>query len=219
MSCFSHSNLNAQQYLPSAEAAPGEDTLSFWDIPVLKKAYVDASPKNRMDGIPVGRLGVNGGDKTMILKLAEEMSEGKHGNFDGLLIAHKGQLLFEYYGLRGRINLPHPQASATKTYTSLALGRAIQMGYLTMADLDDAVLAGANLMGANLAGANLNDVVLQGADLTGATVAEDDAQGLVNAHQIRDALQRVVRQANVRRQVFVLVERGVALPEANFSEW
>ncbi|MDW3195228.1 MAG: serine hydrolase [Cytophagales bacterium] len=136
MSCFSYSNLNAQQYLPSAEAAPGEDTLSFWDIPVLKKAYFDASPNKRMDGIPVGQLGVNGGDKTMILKLAEEMSEGKHGNFDGLLIAHKGQLLFEYYGLRGRINLPHPQASATKTYTSLALGRAIQMGYLTMADLN-----------------------------------------------------------------------------------
>ncbi|MFK5947391.1 MAG: serine hydrolase, partial [Methylococcales bacterium] len=35
-----------------------------------------------------------------------------------------------------RINLPHPQASATKAYTSLALGRAIQLGYLTMADLD-----------------------------------------------------------------------------------
>ena len=32
----------------------------------------------------------------------------------------------------------------------------------------------------------------------------------MNAHQVRDTLQRVVWQANVRRQVFVLVERGVA---------
>jgi len=32
--------------------------------------------------------------------------------------------------------LPHGQASAVKGYTSLILGRAIQMGYLTMDDLD-----------------------------------------------------------------------------------
>ena len=51
-------------------------------------------------------------------------------------IAYKGKLLFESYYSLGRINLPHPQASATKAYTSLALGRAIQLGYLTMADLD-----------------------------------------------------------------------------------
>ena len=72
----------------------------------------------------------------MILKLAQEIADNKHGNFDSFLIIHKGKLLFESYYLRGRINLPHPQASATKAYTNLALGRAIQLGYLTMADLD-----------------------------------------------------------------------------------
>ena len=56
--------------------------------------------------------------------------------FDSLLIAHQGKLLFESYYLRGRVNLPHPQASATKAYVSLAVGRAIQLGYLTTADLD-----------------------------------------------------------------------------------
>ncbi|NER13522.1 serine hydrolase [Leptobacterium flavescens] len=118
------------------EATTSEATLSFRDIPVLKNAFVDASPARRKDGIPVGKLGADGGNKAMILKLAQEIAAGKHGNFDSFLIAHKGKLLFESYYLRGRINLPHPQASATKSYTSMAVGRAIQLGYLTMADLD-----------------------------------------------------------------------------------
>ena len=72
----------------------------------------------------------------MILKLAQEIADHKHGRFDSFLIAHKGKLLFESYYARGRIDLPHPQASATKAYTCLALGRAIQLGYLSMDDLD-----------------------------------------------------------------------------------
>jgi len=118
------------------EATAAETTLSFRDMPYLKKAFIDTAPVDRKDGIPVGELGVDGGNKAMIVKLAQEIADGKHSRFDSLLIAHKGKLLFESYYLKGRINLPHPQASATKSYTSLALGRAIQMGYLTMADLD-----------------------------------------------------------------------------------
>jgi CubicO group peptidase (beta-lactamase class C family) len=72
----------------------------------------------------------------MILKLAQEIADNKYGIYDSYLIAHKGKLLFESYYTRGRINLPHPQVSATKAYTGLLLGRAIQLGYLTMADLD-----------------------------------------------------------------------------------
>lgn len=118
------------------EATAAEAKLSFWDIPKLKEAFIDAAPTNRQDGLSVGELGVDGGNKEMILKLAQEIADGKHGNFDSFLIAHKGKLLFESYYLRGRINLPHGQASATKSYTSLAVGRAIQMGYLSMDDLD-----------------------------------------------------------------------------------
>ena len=109
---------------------------TFRDIPVLEDAFFDASPVDLQDGIPVGKLGRDGGDKAKILAMAREMANHQHGNYDCMLIAHKGKLLFEYYGLRGRINLPHPQASATKAYTSLLVGRAIQLGYLTMADLD-----------------------------------------------------------------------------------
>ncbi len=118
------------------EATAAEAVLSFREIPILDQVFIDASPADRKDGIAVGQLGIDGGNKKLIMQLAQEIADTKHGNYDSLLIAHKGKLLFESYYLRGRINLPHPQASATKAYTSLALGRAIQLGYLSMADLD-----------------------------------------------------------------------------------
>lgn len=118
------------------EATATEATSSFRDIADLKEAYIDATPTDRKDGIVVGELGVDGGNKNMILKMAEEIAANNQGNYDALLISHKGKLIFESYYKKGRIDLPHFQASATKTYTSFALGRAIQLGYLTMADLD-----------------------------------------------------------------------------------
>ncbi|OJJ17998.1 serine hydrolase [marine bacterium AO1-C] len=123
------------------EATAAEAKLSFRDMPYLKKAFMTAAPSARKDGIPVGKLGVDGGNKEMILKLAQEIADSNSNKYDCFLIAHKGKLLFESYYSRGRINLPHPQASATKAYTSFALGRAIQLGYLTMADLDKPVVS------------------------------------------------------------------------------
>ncbi|MDT0603715.1 serine hydrolase domain-containing protein [Thalassotalea castellviae] len=123
------------------EATTAETTLSFRDISPLKEAYIDTAPTDRKDGILVGKLGDNGRNIVKIVKLAQEIAESKYGKYDSLLIAHKGKLLFESYYLRGRINLAHPQASAVKAYTSLALGRAIQMGYLTMADLDKPLIS------------------------------------------------------------------------------
>jgi len=123
------------------EATAAEAKLSFWDMPFLKKGYIDSSPADRKDGIAVGELGVDGGNKDKIVKLAQEIADSKHGDYDSLLIAHKGKLLFESYYQRARINLAHGQASAVKAYTSLALGRAIQMGYLTMADLDKPLIS------------------------------------------------------------------------------
>ena len=119
---------------PKATAV--EAQLPFGEIPYLEAAFMDPAPANRKDGIPVGELGEDGGNKALVLQLAQDLADNKYGNFDSFLILHKGKLLFEYYNLRGRSNLPHPQASATKSYTCLALGRAIQLGYLTMDDLD-----------------------------------------------------------------------------------
>ncbi|MHC4198699.1 MAG: serine hydrolase, partial [Planctomycetota bacterium] len=109
-------------------------------IPYLEKAYISTSPRAMDDGIPVGALGGDGGRKSLILQYAREIAEGKHGNCDSLLILHKGKLLFESYYRRGRVNYPHYQMSITKSYTAMAMGRAIQLGYLSMADLDRPVV-------------------------------------------------------------------------------
>ncbi len=135
MSSFAAQSAEDDKSLPP-EATAAEAKLSFRDIPILEKAFIDTAPAARNGAIPVGELDVGAGEKAMIIKLAEEIGDGKHGNYDSLLIAHKGKLLFESYYRRGRINLAHGQASAVKAYTSMALGRAIQLGYLTMADLD-----------------------------------------------------------------------------------
>ncbi|WP_281986484.1 serine hydrolase [Aquimarina aggregata] len=109
---------------------------SFWEIPQLNNAYISTTPEDIKDGIPIGKLGVDGGNKEMILKLSQEIADNKHDPFDSFLIVHKGKLIFESYYNKGRINLPHFQASATKAYTCLAIGRAIQLGYLSMEDLN-----------------------------------------------------------------------------------
>lgn len=126
----------AENESSAPEATTAEVKLSYRDIPDLKEAFIDATPSLRNDGILVGKLGIDAGNKSMILTLAQEIADSEHGKFDSLLIAHEGKLLFESYYSRGRINLPHFQASATKIYTSYAIGRAIQLGHLTMADLD-----------------------------------------------------------------------------------
>ncbi len=110
--------------------------VSFWDVPHLNNPFVNTAPEDRKDGISVGELSVNSNDRNAILNLSQEVFEGKHGNYDALLISHKNKLVFESYYKKGRINLPHGQASAVKAYTSLVLGRAIQMGYLSMEDLN-----------------------------------------------------------------------------------
>jgi CubicO group peptidase (beta-lactamase class C family) len=125
-----HNNNNA----PVATVAETEG--SFRDLPKLKKAFFDTAPADRKDGLAVGKLAANGADKAMILQLAHEIADQKHGEYNSMLISHKNKLVFESYYLRGRVNLAHFQASATKGYTTLLVGRAIQLGYLTMADLN-----------------------------------------------------------------------------------
>ncbi|WP_282087236.1 serine hydrolase [Aquimarina algiphila] len=115
--------------------------VSFWDIPYLNNAFVSTTPEDRKDGISVDTLVVSSNDRKAILNLSQEIFDGKHGSYDALLISHKNKLVFESYYKKGRINLPHGQASAVKAYTSLVLGRAIQMGYLSMEDLNKPLIS------------------------------------------------------------------------------
>ncbi len=109
---------------------------AFLKIPQLNKAFINTAPEDRKDGVAVGEIGVDGGNKDMIVKLAQEIANHQQGRFNSFLISHKSKLIFESYYERGRINLPHQQASATKAHVALLLGRAIQLGYLSMDDLD-----------------------------------------------------------------------------------
>ena len=110
--------------------------VSFWSIPHLNNAFVNTTPEDRKDGIAVDTLSIDSNNRDAILKLSQDIFDGKHGSYDALLISHKNKLVFESYYKKGRINVPHGQASAVKAYTSLVLGRAIQMGYLSMEDLN-----------------------------------------------------------------------------------
>ena len=106
----------------------------------LKEPFIDIAPEDMADGIEVGELGLDSGNKHMILALVREIAAGQHGEIDSLLIHHDGRLIFESYYRRGRANYPHYQMSITKSYTALALGRAIALEHLKMSDLDRPVL-------------------------------------------------------------------------------
>lgn len=132
---FCCGGLSAVDNHQAPKATLEETSMQFWDMPNLDVAFIDTAPVKLTGDIAIGELGVDGGDKALVLELANEIAASDHGKYDSLLISHKGKLLFESYYNRGRIDLPHFQFSATKGYTSLVLARAIQLGYLTMADL------------------------------------------------------------------------------------
>ena len=50
--------------------------------------------KIEKDGITVDTLSVDSNNRNAILKLSQEIFDGKHGNYDALLISHKNKLVF-----------------------------------------------------------------------------------------------------------------------------
>jgi CubicO group peptidase (beta-lactamase class C family) len=124
-------DLNAEDVSFSLEA----------QLPDLDEPFINARPNQRKDGIPVAPLTREHGDRRAILKFAREIAAGDHGEVDSFLLMADGKLIFESYYRRGRANYPHYQMSITKSYTALVVGRAIQLGHLTMADLDKPVVS------------------------------------------------------------------------------
>ncbi|MFP6762720.1 MAG: serine hydrolase, partial [Planctomycetaceae bacterium] len=110
------------------------------NIPDLNTPYISTAPEDLSDGIPVGVVGKAGGNPPPLVEFAQEIAAGRHGEIDSLLLFQNGRLLFESYYRRGRINYPHYQMSITKSYTALAIGRAVQLSHLTMDDLDRPVV-------------------------------------------------------------------------------
>ena len=109
------------------------------EIPNLKKAYISSSPQDLNDGLKVGQLDVPEAVKAIeALRMAD--SKGEFANLDSILLWKDGKLVFEMYARRGRVDAPHYTMSITKTLTSMALARAIQLGHLKLSDLDRPVI-------------------------------------------------------------------------------
>ncbi|WP_205958036.1 serine hydrolase domain-containing protein [Flavivirga algicola] len=206
---LTNSGFTQQTNSVAPEATIAESRLSFWEIPYLKKAFINAVPADRNDGVPVGELGVDGGNKAMMLKLAQEIADNKHDPFDSFLIAYKGKLLFESYYRRGRINLPHFQASATKAYTCLALGRAIQLGYLTMTDLDKPLVS------------FLKDIdttnLVDGAEKITLHKAMTMCSGIRISKEQREAFKKTPAQLKSQKQVQTFLEHSAPITTASQS--
>jgi len=139
--CSNIVSANTDKNTNAPEASAAEKKISVWDMPHLEKAFINTAPETRKDGLFVGVLGVDGGNENIIVKMAKKIAENNEGKFASVLIAHKNKLIFESYYGRGRSNLPHMQSSVTKSYISLAIGRAIQLRHLTMADLNKPVVS------------------------------------------------------------------------------
>ena len=109
-------------------------------LPYLSKHYLSTKPVKHEDGIKLGDLMQESSKPEAILKIVDSFvatQKGiKAGKTDSFLVAKGGKLLLESYFRKGRINYPHYQMSITKSYTTLALGRAMQLGYLSMKELN-----------------------------------------------------------------------------------
>lgn len=110
-------------------------------LPYLETPYINPAPTQQDDGIPTARLTRQHGDRRAILKFSREIENGDHGNIDSFLLMKSGELIFESYFRRGRANFPHYQMSITKSYTAMVLGRAIQLGHLSMEDLERPIVS------------------------------------------------------------------------------
>ncbi|HAF58455.1 MAG TPA: serine hydrolase [Opitutae bacterium] len=112
-------------------------------LPYLSHAYISGQPSNLEDGIEVTLLTEASSKHEILYGYAQSLSKKaiheKSGRTDSFLVSKSGELLMECYYRRGRLNYPHYQMSITKSHTALALGRAIQLGYLKMEDLDKPV--------------------------------------------------------------------------------
>ena len=125
--------------LPKTMPAATLDFKQQATVPNLPRAYISSSPADLKDGLRVGRLALPGSAQA-IEALRKADANGQFANLDSLLIWKDGKMVFEMYARRGRVDAPHYAMSITKTLTSMALGRALQLGHLKLSDLDRPVI-------------------------------------------------------------------------------
>ena len=129
--------------LPRLPKEISPQKLSFREqsqLPKLAEPYVSTSPQDLRDGLQVGKLDRPGTPEAVAALVADDIA-GKYSELDSILLWKDGVLIFEYYNRHGRVDAPHYLMSITKTMTSVALARAMQLGLLNMADLDKPVVS------------------------------------------------------------------------------
>ena len=126
--------------LPSGLEPSQQNYQAQLALPDLPAAYVSTSPEDLGDGIAVGKLDLPGSEQAVTALVADD-KDGKYKNLDSILLWKDGKLLFEMYNRGGRVDAPHYTMSITKTLTSITLARAIELGLLSMEDLDKPVIS------------------------------------------------------------------------------
>ncbi|MDK2597049.1 serine hydrolase domain-containing protein [Pseudoalteromonas obscura] len=142
------------------KAAEAEKQLPLSELPSLEMPYISFLPEKLSDGIQVGNFGSTHGDKKKLKRLAEEISAQKLGKYDSFLVVRGDELIFESYYLKGRVDQPHRQASVTKAILSLAIGRAIALGHLKMADLHKPIVSFFNDLDSSQLTSGVNSITL-----------------------------------------------------------
>ncbi|MDK1289004.1 serine hydrolase domain-containing protein [Pseudoalteromonas umbrosa] len=186
---------------PKVTAA--ESKLAHSELANLEVPYIDFTPETLSDGIRVGNFDHVKADKAMLNKLAMEVSTQKLGKYDSLLLVKGDTLIFESYYLRGRIDNPHPQASVTKAILSLALGRAIALGHLTMADLDKPIVSFFNDLNSEAFSPGAQSITLHQA-LT-------MQSGLRIKHELYAALRTKLGQKSTQAQLQALLSSSLPI--------
>ena len=116
---------------------------ALWEL--RPEPYVYSIPEGLSDGWDCADLANVGLDKSRIIKLIEEIRNGRHDDIHSLLIVKDKRLVVEeYFGAGGTMNGPlitrllrdkvHHLASTTKGITSTLVGIAIDLGLIRSAD-------------------------------------------------------------------------------------
>ena len=101
-------------------------------------AYDYRVPERRDDGIAVADLTTLSCDQDALINVVDRMEKDNPGAVCSLLIAKDRRLVVEHYFGEAGIDTLHPQRSITKSVTSYALGKAIELGAIN--SVDDPIL-------------------------------------------------------------------------------
>jgi|GEM_PF-2687363 len=114
----------ADDHKPNVASTGGHDTYRL--------------PEDLKDGLTIASLKDAGADVAKIMEMSKKTAAGDWKQIDSILIAYKGNLVFEDYYHGGKIDEPHTLMSITKSVTACIAGCAVQKGLIK--NLNDPVL-------------------------------------------------------------------------------